>query len=58
MSIEAKHWLAYARDNLAVARMCLETGLWNPCLFNVQQTVEKSLKALRCHRGLVEKAYP
>ena len=35
--------------------MCLDADLWNPCLHNAQQTVEKSLKGLRCHRGLGEK---
>ena len=55
MSIEAKHWLSYARDDLAVARMCLGVALWNPCLQNAQQTVEKSLKGLRSRKGLSEK---
>ncbi len=34
--------------------MCLASELWNPCLQNAQQTVEKSLKALRSQRGLPE----
>ena len=55
MSIESQHWLNYARENLAVCRMCLSSGLWNPCLENAQQTVEKSLKGLRSRRGLGEK---
>ena len=55
MSIESQQWLNYARDNLAVSRLCLSSGLWNPCLENAQQTVEKSLKALRSRRGLGEK---
>lgn len=45
----------YARDNLAVAKMCLAAGLWNPCLHNSQQTVENSLKGLRSHKELAEK---
>jgi HEPN domain-containing protein len=55
MRIDPKHWLAYARDNLAVSRLCLPSGLWNPCLQNAQQTVEKSLKAMRSHKGLPDK---
>lgn len=55
MRIEPGNWLVYAKDNLAVARLCLSSQLWNPCLHNAQQTVEKSLKALRSLRGLSEK---
>ena len=55
MSIESQHWLNYARENLAVCRLCLSSGLWNPCLQNGQQTVEKSLKGLRSRSGLGEK---
>lgn len=55
MKIDPKHWLAYARDNLAVCRLCLSSGLWNPCLENAQQTVEKSLKALGSQQALINK---
>ena len=55
MRIDPGHWLAYARDNMAVSRLCLASGLWNPCLQNAQQTAEKSLKALRSLKGLPDK---
>ena len=45
MNDEARLWLTYAQENLASARVLLESGLFNPCLQNAQQAVEKSLKA-------------
>ncbi len=51
MSGEASVWLQYARENLQVAQMTLESGLLNPCLQNAQQAVEKALKALLVHRN-------
>lgn len=48
-------WLAYAKENLAVAALCLEAGHWNSCLYNAQQAVEKSLKAIRSQRGMAER---
>jgi len=35
-----------------VATMCLEGNLFNPCLQNAQQAVEKALKALHLASGL------
>ena len=46
MKDETKIWLKYSRENLRSARLLLESGLFNPCLQNVQQAVEKGLKAL------------
>jgi HEPN domain-containing protein len=43
---EGNRWLAYAHENLRAATVCLETNLFNPCLQNAQQAVEKALKAL------------
>ena len=51
MRSETRRWLHYAEDNLASARLLLQSRLFNPCLQNVQQTVEKALKAV-----LIEKA--
>jgi len=51
MSDEGSVWLQYARENLQVARMTLESGLLNPCLQNAQQAVEKALKAILVHRN-------
>ena len=46
MKDETKKWLDYADENLRSARLLLDSELFNPCLQNVQQAVEKMLKAL------------
>jgi HEPN domain-containing protein len=51
MKDETKRWLDYARENLASAKILLENQLYNPCLQNVQQAVEKMLKALLVESG-------
>lgn len=45
MKDETKKWLEYANENLLSAQL-LAGRLFNPCLQNVQQAVEKVLKAL------------
>ncbi len=51
-STDAQIWLRYAEENLHMARMGLTAGLYNPCLQNAQQAVEKALKAVRASRGM------
>lgn len=46
MNAETKTWLTYAGENFASAKVLLENGLYNPCLQNVPQAVEKMLKAV------------
>ena len=46
MKDETGRWLDYADENLKSAEVLLDSGLFNPCLQNVQQAVEKMLKAL------------
>jgi HEPN domain-containing protein len=46
MKEQTKMWLEYADENLRSARVLLESELFNPCLQNVQQAVEKMLKAV------------
>lgn len=46
MKDETKIWLDYSKENLESAKILLESKLFNPCLQNVQQCVEKGLKAL------------
>jgi HEPN domain-containing protein len=53
MKNETKIWLRYAEENLRSARILLDSGLYNPCLQNSQQAVEKALKAV-----LIEKESP
>ncbi len=51
MKSETLQWLKYADENLKSARVLLDSKLYNPCLQNAQQAVEKMLKA-----ALVEKS--
>lgn len=46
MKDETKQWLKYANENLQSARVLLNSCLFNPCLQNAQQAVEKLLKAV------------
>lgn len=46
MKDETKTWLKYSMENLRSAKLLLESGIFNPCLQNVQQAIEKGLKAL------------
>lgn len=52
MSGEHSRWIVYADENLAIARLALDSGYYNACLQNVQQAVEKHLKAILLVRGL------
>lgn len=52
MSTEPSRWIVYADENLAIARLALEGKYYNACLQNVQQAVEKYLKALLLVGGL------
>jgi len=45
MIVECRNWFVYADENLAVARLALQSGYYNACLQNIQQAVEKFLKA-------------
>ena len=45
MKDETRLWLVYAQENLTSALVLLQSCLFNPCLQNTQQAVEKSLKA-------------
>ena len=53
MKNETKIWLRYAEENLRSDRILLDSDLYNPCLQNSQQAVEKALKAV-----LIEKESP
>lgn len=46
MSAEWRLWIRYAEENCQTAALCFENSLFNACLQNAQQAVEKSLKAL------------
>ena len=46
MKDETKQWLEYADENLMSAKVLLDNMLFNPCLQNAQQAVEKMLKTV------------
>ena len=46
MKGETRNWLEYAEENLESAILLLDGDLFNPCLHNSQQAVEKMLKAV------------
>jgi HEPN domain-containing protein len=46
MKNESLAWIRYADENLQSAHILLECRLYNPCLQNVQQCIEKYLKAV------------
>lgn len=52
MKDETVTWLNYAEENLASARLLLANSLFNPCLQNIQQSIEKNLKALLVERAV------
>ena len=46
MKDETNKWLEYADENLRSAKVLFDSELFNPCLQNAQQAVEKMLKAV------------
>ncbi|MCX8044006.1 MAG: HEPN domain-containing protein [Desulfobacterota bacterium] len=52
MSDEKRGWLAYAEENIKAAEILLQENLFNACLQNSQQAVEKTLKALLIWKNL------
>ena len=58
MKDETKIWLDYSKENLNSAKVLIESKFFNPCLHNVQQCVEKSLKALFIEKSIkLKKTY-
>ncbi len=53
MQEETKNWLSYSKENLDAAKVLIESELYNPCLHNLQQSIEKALKSL-----FIEKTIP
>jgi len=52
MQEETKRWLTYSDENLKAAKVLLESELYNPCLHNVQQSIEKALKSIFIEKGI------
>jgi len=55
MKSETKLWLDYAEENYKSAILLLESHLYNPTLQNIQQSIEKNLKALFIEYGIKQK---
>ena len=51
MKNETRLWVDFSIENLKSARILLKSELYNPSLQNIQQSIEKALKAV-----LIEKA--
>ncbi|WP_447974783.1 HEPN domain-containing protein [Nitrospira sp. Kam-Ns4a] len=48
---DATRWLTFAAEDLRMAELALEDGLFNQACFHAQQCAEKALKALCARRG-------
>jgi len=46
MKEETDYWLKYANENIEAANLLLENNIYNVCLQNLQQAIEKLLKAI------------
>jgi len=55
MKKETKIWIKYFRENFDSANILLKSKLFNPCLQNVQQSVEKALKAVLIENNIIFK---
>ncbi|MCI0396260.1 MAG: HEPN domain-containing protein [Chloroflexi bacterium] len=53
MNESAKRWLIFAQEDLQVAEIIFVEGLYNQVCFHAQQCVEKLLKGLIVHQGIV-----
>jgi HEPN domain-containing protein len=51
MKDDTRLWLKYADENLKSAKVLKDNSLFNPCLQNIQQAVEKFLKAVIIEHG-------
>jgi HEPN domain-containing protein len=58
MKEQTKTWLEYADENLRSAKVLLESNLFNPCLQNAQQAIEKMLKAVLAEKSIKIKKEP
>ena len=52
MNDESRIWWQYAEENKKSAEVLLTQSLFNPCIQNAQQAVEKYLKTVLVAKGL------
>lgn len=53
MNEATNRWLAFAREDLRVAEVVLNEGIYNQVCFHAQQCVEKALKGALARQGHV-----
>lgn len=58
MKNETLIWYHYALENLESAKVLLGSHLFNPCLQNIHQSIEKVLKAIIIEKSLEFKRTP
>jgi len=51
MNEEINRWLIFAREDLRVAEIVLDAGIYNQVCFHAQQCVEKALKGALVRQG-------
>jgi HEPN domain-containing protein len=51
MNEMASRWLTFAQEDLRMAKLALEQGIYNQVCFHAQQCAEKALKALIANKG-------
>jgi HEPN domain-containing protein len=47
---ESERWLLFAHQDLRMAQMAMEEGLYNQVCFHAQQCAEKAIKGLLAHQ--------
>lgn len=52
MNAAASAWVGFAQDDLRMAELAYNEGIWNQTCFHAQQCVEKLLKAALAARGI------
>lgn len=55
MQKETENWLKFSEENLAAAKILFDSELFNPCLQNIQQCIEKALKAIFIEKEILFK---
>ena len=51
MNADSERWLHFAREDLTMAQMAMEAGIYNQTCFHAQQCSEKAVKALLIFQG-------
>lgn len=53
---ESERWLLFAHQDLRMAQMAMEEGLYNQVCFHAQQCAEKAIKGLLAHQRKYRRA--